>query len=422
MSIVVVGVNHKTAPVHLREKAYVAVDKLSFYLQDLLAQRCAQEAVLLSTCNRSELYCATNDVKAAIGWFGAQSALTRQELDKAMYVYRDEEAISHMMCVACGLDSMVLGEPQILGQFKEAFSESCAASAVGSVFHRLFRQIFALAKEIRTTTALGACPVSVASAAVQFAKQQVTHFAQAKIALVGAGETAQLVLRYVHNHVKAPISLINRTHKRGLHLVHEVGGNMFGLEGLVPALAHADVVFSATGSAEPIIRYDMMLQALSKRPERPILLIDIAVPRDIEPAVGQLKQVKLYCIDHLRTIIEQNRKGREHAAYQAQEMIRKKSAEVFAELASIDHVAHTIRAYRGQVEDICRNELAKAKQQLGQGADPAHVLDAFAAAYTNKLLHTPSTQLRQAGFEGRLELLKVAKKLFALPDVETEHP
>ena len=186
MSIFVVGINHKTAPVTLREKVYFAFDKLSLYLQDLLSRGITQEAVLLSTCNRSELYCDSHDIGALRDWFCDQTAIPRKELESAIYVYRNEEAVAHIMHVACGLDSMILGEPEILGQMKEAFSESCSANAVGASFHQLFQQVFSIAKEIRTTTAIGACPVSVASAAVHFAKQQVSSFANANVVVIGA--------------------------------------------------------------------------------------------------------------------------------------------------------------------------------------------------------------------------------------------
>ncbi|RDI48604.1 glutamyl-tRNA reductase [Aquicella lusitana] len=420
MSIFAIGINHKTAPITLREKVYFAQDLLSLYLQDLLNRGYAQEAVLLSTCNRSELYCCADDIHAVHDWFCAQTSLSREALAPAIYTYRDEEAIAHIMQVACGLDSMVLGEPQILGQMKEAFSESCAASAVSTAFHALFQQVFAVAKEIRTTTAIGACPVSVASAAVYFARQRLVEFAQANVVLIGAGDTTELLIRYLQPLLSKPVTLVNRSTEKAASLAETVGGHVYGLEELSTALAQADIVFSATGSAQPIVKKEMMAEATRMRQEKPTILIDIAVPRDIEPAVADLENVELYCIDDLKAIIEKNRQGREHAAEKAREMIRKKSIEFLTELRSLDKVAHTIRAYRGQIEDICHAELTKARQQLRLGSDPAEVLDAFARAFIKKLLHTPSVQLRQAGAEGRYDLLRFAKQLFAIPDPETE--
>lgn len=420
MSIFVVGINHKTASVTLREKAYFALDKLSLYVQDVLHRGHAREAVLLSTCNRSELYAEGDDLNRLREWFAAQTTLTPTELEASLYMYSDAEALEHIMQVASGLDSMVLGESQILGQMKEAFSESCAAGAIAALFHRLFQQVFAVAKEIRTTTAIGACPVSVASAAFHFTKERQVDFREAKVVLIGAGDTSELLLRYLSAHLKNPITLVNRSMEKAQALAHAFDARFMQWDELKTALTQADIVFSATGSALPIVTKAMMKDIMQARAQKPILLMDIAVPRDIEETVAELDKVALYCIDDLKAIIEKNRQGREHAAEKAREMISQKSRELMAECLSMDKVAHTIKAYRSQVEEICHAELRKAKEQLRQGANPAQVLEAFASAFTKKLLHTPSVQLRQAGVEGRHEFLHFAKQLFAIPDAEKE--
>ncbi len=339
-------------------------------------------------------------------------------LEGALYIYRDEEAVAHIMQVACGLDSMVLGEPQILGQIKEAFSESCTAGAAGAFFHPLFQHVFSIAKEIRTTTAIGACPVSVASTAVHFAKQEIPIFSDANVVLIGAGDTTELLVRYLKSHLNKSITLVNRSLEKAISLMGDGVGSVYNLEHLQTALVNADVVFSATGSVTPIVSRDIVARAMRERQNKPLLLIDIAVPRDIEATVAELPGVKLYCIDDLKTDIEKNQQGREHAADKAREMIAIKSVEFMTEIHSLDKVTHTIRAYRTQMEEICQAELLKAKHQLQQGADPATVLDVFAYAFTQKLLHVPSVQLRQAGVEGRVELLRLAKQLFAIPDIE----
>lgn len=413
MSIYVIGINHKTASIALRERAYFASDKLALYLQDLLNRGLAQEAVLLSTCNRSELYCDAPSLEALKDWFCRQTSLTHLEADSALYVYKDKEAIAHMMRVACGLDSMILGEPQILGQMKAAFSESCTAGAIEASFHRLFQQIFTVAKEIRTSTAIGACPVSVASAAFHFAKKHFPDFTHANVLLIGAGETNEIIVRYLRSHLTKPISLVNRCTEKAARLAS--GGRVYSLDELQRALSHADIVFSATGSATPIVQRGLMSKIMQNR-GTPMMIIDVAVPRDIEPAVGELSRVMLYCIDDLKAIIEQNRQGREHAAVKARELIRERSVELLQQHQSVDRVAHTIRAYRNRIEEMCHNELIKAKQQLNKGEAPTMVLDAFAHAFTKKLLHAPSVQLRQAGAHGQTELLRLAKQLFAIPD------
>ncbi len=416
MSIFVVGINHKTAPVALREKVYFALDRLPLYLQDLLGQELTQEAVLLSTCNRSELYCFAHDIAAIREWFCNQTSLSRQELESAIYIYRNEQAVTHIMEVACGLDSMILGEPQILGQLKQAFSESCSANAVGALFHQLFQQVFAVAKEVRTSTAIGACPVSVASAAVHFAKQQLPAFHQAKVALIGAGDTAELMVRYLNSHLANPLLLVNRNIGKAAALAGEYGANVYSLDDLPLVLQQADIVFSATGSLTPIVTAAMMNAVMQERTAKPLMMVDIAVPRDIAADVAEIAGVSLFCIDHLKCIIEQNRQGREHAAEKAREMIREQSQLLIAEMNAFDKVGHTIRAYRGLIEELCQAELLKAKHQLRTGVDAQQVLETFAYTFTNKLLHTPSVQLRQAGVEGRFELLSFAKQLFAIPD------
>jgi len=342
MSIFVIGINHKTAPVTVREKIYFSLDKLALYLRDLLNRAHVHEAVLISTCNRSELYCEADDINSVRDWFCAQA--TKSEIEPALYIYRDEDAVAHIMQVACGLDSMVLGEPQILGQMKEAFSESCAAGAVGALFHRLFQQIFTIAKDIRTTTMIGACPVSVASASVQFASQQAVDFAQANVVLIGAGDTTELLIRYLKSYLSRPVTLVNRTTERAMALVEQFGGHVYELNRLASALATADIVFSSTGSAVPLVTKKLVLEAMQMRQDKPLMLIDLAVPRDVAPDVAELPGVKLFCIDDLKSIIERNRQGREHAADKAQEMIRTKSAEFVQELKSFDKVANTIRA------------------------------------------------------------------------------
>lgn len=420
MSIYVIGINHKTAPVTVREKVYFAVDKLSLYLQDLLKGNYAHEAVLISTCNRSELYCEAEDLNAIRDWFCAQTTVSRQDLEPILYILKDEDAVAHIMQVACGLDSMVLGEPQILGQMKEAFSESCAADTIGPLFHKLFQQIFSVAKEIRTVTAIGACPVSVATAAVHFAKTQFAAFADAKVVFIGAGDTTELLLLYLKACLRNPITIVNRSVENAQTLAAEHGAKVYGLDQLAVAIADADIVFSATGSALPILQKATVAQAMQERSDRSMMLIDIAVPRDIDPAVAEVANVKLFCIDDLKAIIEKHKQGREHAADKAREMIKKRSLMIVAELKSFDKVAHTIRAYRGVIEEICQAELLKAKQQLHQGMDAHQVIEMFARAFTQKLLHEPSVQLRQAGAEGRFEVLRLAKQLFALPDLEIE--
>jgi len=420
MSIIVCGINHKTAPIALRERVVFPVEKLPLYLSDLLAQENISEAVIVSTCNRSELYCETNDVARMREWFARQHQLTSEELAPYFYVYHNQQAIEHIMRVACGMDSLVLGETQILGQMKNAFSESCAAGVVGPLFNRLFQQVFAVAKEVRTNTSIGACPVSVASAAVALAKQLLPQLCSATVLAIGAGDTMNLVLRHLRAQSSCNLIIANRCLENAKALAALHSAELIPCTELEEALQKVDMVISATGSATPIITKAMMQNVIPKRQHPALTLIDLAVPRDVEASTSDFAAISLYCIDDLKSIIQHNLRGREHAAEKAQEVIHARSTDFIAWLRSYDKVASTIRAFRSQIEDICCGELAKANRQLQRGDDPVQVLAAFSTAFTNKLLHTPSVQLRQAGLEGRFDIVQLAQQLFAIPQTVSE--
>ncbi|MBV8801372.1 MAG: glutamyl-tRNA reductase [Gammaproteobacteria bacterium] len=412
MPILVCGIHHKTAPISLREKVVFSQEKLSIYLQDLVTQENIQEAVILSTCNRSELYCNTDDMDKMTAWFCRQHQISKAELLPFMYFHQETAAIEHIMQVACGLDSMVLGESQILGQMKAAYSESCAADAIGPTFNRLFQQVFAVAKEVRNSTAIGACPMSVSSAAVHFAKQVYQgEFNQATILLIGAGPTIDLAWRHLKTTEPQSVLIVNRSKKNAEMLAQKYAGDVVCFSKITNALSEADIVIAATGSALPIISKSMIAERT-----KPLHIIDIAVPRDIEPNVLECDFVHLYSIDDLKPSIQFHLDGREHSAKKAREMIKQKSQDFITWLHSLDMMSLTIRAYREKVEDLCHAELAKAMQQLNRGDDPVQVLASFAHALTNKLLHTPSVQLREAAFAGRLDLLQLARQLFAIPE------
>lgn len=402
----------------MREKVVFSLEKLPLYLADLLALENIQEAVILSTCNRSELYCDVDDAEKALNWFCRQHQLTRDELQPFLYVYQEQAAVEHMMHVACGIDSMVLGESQILGQMKNAFSESCAAGVVGPLFNRLFQQIFAVAKEVRTNTSIGACPVSVASAAVGLAKQITPDLNT--VLVVGAGDTVDLLLRYLKAQNPKRIMIVNRSIENAEMLAKKHAIESMDFSALHEALAVADIVISATGSALPIINKSMMQSVMSQRQDAAITMLDIAVPRDVDVTVGEIASVRLYCIDDLKSIIQHNLRGREHAAEKAREVILQKTLDFMTWQKSLDLVAVTIKAYRSQVEDLCQAELSKATKQLQRGDDPLQVMSLFAYSFMNKLLHTPSVQLRQAGVEGRFDILQLAQQLFAIPQSESE--
>lgn len=420
MSIIVCGINHKTASVSLREKVFFAPEKLSLYLQDLLNNGIATEAVLLSTCNRSEIYCETEDQQKVAEWFCA----FQPEIRHVLYCYRAQAAVEHLMKVACGLDSMIVGEPEILGQVKAAFSESCSVGAIGNSFHRLFQQVFAMAKEVRSTTTIGACPVSIASTTISLAKS-VFAFTDAKVVLLGAGDMIELVLRYLQITPTRQTWIINRQVEKAERLAAIYGGKAGSLAALSSVLATANIMITATGSLEPLVTATFLQKVLAMR-EEPLYIFDIAVPRDVEEAAVLLPNVKLYCIDDLKTIIQKNQQSRLHAAEKAIEAIERKAQEFMTQLLSLTEVSDTIRIYRQQIEAICEEELNKALRQLIQQQEgPGQViaekiLRNFAYALTNKLLHAPSVKLRQAGSEGRLDILHLAKQLLTMPELDSK--
>lgn len=417
MPVIACGINFKTAPVALRERLVFEQDRLALYLQDLMSAGEVHEAVLLSTCNRSELYCDSRaDTADLLKWFASQHGLSPAELQDVMYFHQGMPAVEHIMRVACGLDSMVVGESQILGQMKAAFSESCAAGAVGPLFNRLFQQVFSVAKAVRTHTALGACPVSVSSAAVRFVSGTYAgRLSEAAVLTVGAGLTIELVLRHLAPLSPARILLANRNPDNAMALAAQYGARICEIAQLPRVLDAADIVITATGSPQPLITRQMLAGR-----SRPLLMVDIAVPRDVASEVADLPSVSLYSIDDLRSTLEQGLNTRQHAAEKAHAMITERSSQFIEWMNSVDLVTTTIRGFRLSMESLCSVELARAEKRLQRGDDPRQVMQGFARALLQKILHEPSVQLRQAGIEGRMEMLELARELFAIPEYQPE--
>ncbi|MDX1901959.1 MAG: glutamyl-tRNA reductase [Gammaproteobacteria bacterium] len=412
MPIIACGINHKSAPVALREKVVFPAEKLPLYLQDLAASQNIHEAVLLSTCNRSELYCNTDHPEQLFNWFCEQHAVDTALLKPVFYLHEGADAVQHIIEVACGLDSMVLGESQILGQLKTAFSESCATGMVGPLFNRLFQQVFSVAKEIRTNTAIGACPVSVSSAAVRFVREKYGQdIHKANVVLIGAGLTIDLVLRHLMPLAPKQVIVASRSDTSASLLAEKYQTHAIKLNQLKNVLPDVDIIISATGSTHPIVTADMVHHR-----NKSLFIVDIAVPRDVEPAVAELNDIAVYSIDDLYDIMQQNLTHREHAAEKAREVIVARTQDFIEWQQSIDLVTHTIRAWRAKMEMLCQTELSKSSQKLQRGDDPEVVMQAFARALMQKILHTPSVQLREAGFSGRTDLLQLAHELFALPE------
>ncbi len=415
MALLALGINHKTAPVEVRERVAFAPEKLSEAMRDACQQAGLHEVAILSTCNRTELYCATElpGTRALLEWLGRYHGLDAAELERCAYIHWDEEAVRHMMRVASGLDSLVLGEPQILGQLKSAYSVSQEAGLVGAELGRLFRQSFSVAKQVRTETAIGQNPVSVAYAAVSLAQHIFADLGESDALLIGAGETIELVARHLKQAGVRSITVANRTLSRALALAEEVEGKAIELSALPEALPGADILISSTASQLPILGKGAIETALKKRKHRPMFMVDIAVPRDIESQVGELDDVYLYTVDDLTEVIEENQRSRETAAAEAEQIIEAGAHAFFnqlRELAAVD----TLTALRRQGQAIAEHELARALHQLETGKSAEEVVRQLARGITNKMLHQPTVSLRKASAEGRSDLLALVHELYQL--------
>ncbi|MBB3835387.1 glutamyl-tRNA reductase [Xanthomonas arboricola] len=407
MTLWVLGLNHQTAPVDLRERAAFAGEALPRALESLRTLPQVREAALLSTCNRTELYAMADDAQTLAGWLDAHAP----GLSGYLYQHQDADAVRHLFRVATGLDSMVLGEPQILGQVKDAWAVARAHGALGSGLDRLFQQTFSVAKRARTDTRVGANPVSVASTAVRLAQESFARLNESTVLLVGAGETIELAAKHLSEGRVRRLLIANRTLAHAQTLASQHGGYALPLTDLERHLAEADVVFSATAAREPVVTRAQVEQALRARKRKPMLLFDLAVPRDIEASVAQLGDAYLYTVDDLERAVEDNRRSRREAADQAEAIIDLQVAR-YVETVQANARQAPLKRLRA-FGDSTRDELlAKARQQLSNGKPADEVLEQLAHALTNRLLHPPTAALRDAALNNDLELTSAADRLF----------
>jgi glutamyl-tRNA reductase len=427
MSLLVLGINHNTATVAVREKLAFAPE----HMQDALQQACNKaglaEVSILSTCNRTELYAvpetasplyqsAAEDektVEALTRWLCEYHQLDLAEVQDALYLHGNEQAVRHLMRVASGLDSMVLGEPQILGQIKSAYAVAQQAATLGTTLHRTFEEVFAVAKQVRTETAIGESPVSVAFAAVTLAQQIFTDIHKASALMIGAGRTIELVVQHLKEAGVANIVVANRTLTNARELSRKYGVKEVLLSDIPEVLVHTDIVVSSTASQLPILGKGAVERALKARRHKPIFMVDLAVPRDIEPEVAELEDVYLYSVDDLREVIDDSLKNRQQAALEA-ELIIDKGVEVFMRKQRGLGIVATLRNFREKAELQRDAELDKALKALERGDNPAEVVKELARLLTNKLIHSPSVQMKKASADGHHELIHLAEQLFEL--------
>ena len=416
MPLLAIGLNHQTAPLALRERVAMDAGQLPEALAGLCAVPGVEEAALLSTCNRTEIYVqvAEGQEQAVSHWLARHHGLPAESLQDYLYRHTDSEAVRHLFRVATGLDSMVLGEPQILGQVKTAYQQARASGSLQSGLDRLFQHAFAVAKRVRTDTQIGAHPVSVAFAAVRLAQQVFAELDRASVLLVGAGDTIELAARHLAEQGAAKLLFANRTLAHAQTLATRFGGFALPLSELPRHLPEADIVFSATAAREPVIARDTVKQALRARRQRPMLLMDLAVPRDIEVSVAELDDVYLYTVDDLDQVIEDGRRSRREAAEEAEAIIELQVEHFMAWWQAADR-HDVLKQLRQRAEAERDAALQRASEALAAGKPADAVLQQLAHGLTNKLLHAPSAALRGAALRGDLDLLRSAARLFGLP-------
>ena len=416
MPLRILGLNHNTASVEIREQVVFSGQEIGRALTRVRDIEGVDEAVLLSTCNRTEFYVMSDDggQRRLNDWLHDERNLD-PSFAQSIFSMQQDDAIRHIFRVACGLDSMVLGEPQILGQLKDAYREAQQSGTVGKQLSRLFQHTFSVAKKVRTDTKIGSSPVSVAYAAVSLAQQFFADFSRHTALLVGAGVTVELLARHLESHNIGRLFVANRDVERAGNLAHRFGGFALPLSELDGTLQEADILISSTASPEPVITLDQVKSALKARRRRPMFAVDIAVPRDIDAAVGKLDDVYLYTIDDLDRVILEGQNNREAAAVDANRILDEEIGR-YLTIERAKRAAPLITTLRDQAESMRGEVLAQARRRLGQGADSNEVLEYATSALMKKLLHNPSVRIREASEAADEKTIEAARALFGVDD------
>lgn len=414
MHFIACGVNHQTAAIALREQAALSREHAATTLQSLLQARIADEAMILSTCNRTDVYSYTADPQRLMTWLAQQPRIGTVVGSPHWYCYQGQQAAGHVMRVASGLDSKILGEPQVFGQLKQAFALAQQVGAIGGYLQRLVQRVFAVSKHVRSASGIGVAPVTLAYAVITLAKRIFADLTKCRVLLIGGGQIMELMALHLADQGIKRLVVANRSLNKAQHLASPFHGVAIGLADIPLYLAEADIVIAATNSFAPLLTHATVTQTLracSKR--RAVLMVDLGVPRDIDPEVGALEDVYLYNIDQIGSMISENLRTRYGAAQQAEAMIELQARFFMRQLQELDAV-DTICAYRDRAEQLRNAELSDAVHALQTGKAPQAVLTELAHALTNKLLHHPTVQLRQAAFDGDKDTLIAARKLFNL--------
>jgi glutamyl-tRNA reductase len=415
MSLFALGLNHTTAPLAVRERVAFAPDALGDALRNLTRARTVREAAILSTCNRTEVYFHGGDPTQVAEWLTATHDLPRDVLAPHLYTLPDDKAVSHAFRVASGLDSMVIGEPQILGQMKHAVRSAEAAGSLGLVLNRLFQRTFAVAKDVRTQTDIGSASISMAAAAVKLAERIFPSLAEQRLLLIGAGEMIELAATHFAARGPASITVANRTLERGNKLADRFGASAMTLNELPERLPQFDIIVTCTASTLPILGKGMIERVVKQRRHAPVFIVDLAVPRDVEPEVGALDDVFLYSVDDLAAIVRDNLTIRRESMQQAEAMIAEQTAH-FLRWLDGRAVVPTIAALHGHHDALREAEVERARRMLAAGSTPEAALEALARGLTSKLLHGPLAALNQAGDAERTELIALFQRIYKLPE------
>ncbi len=418
MSVTIFGINHKTAPISVREKVAFAPDKISAALESIQNDTDLEEVVIISTCNRMEIVYKGDNSSKLVKWLSSHHQITSKEITDHSYSHTGEEAVAHLMSVASGLDSMVLGEPQILGQVKDAFGYASNAGTVDQYLNRLFQQTFSLAKQVRTNTQIGESAVSVAYAAVTLSKQIFSDFDRVNVLFIGAGETIELAAKHLVRQGVKQINVANRTVERAELLASQFGGTAHSLSSLPELVVEADIIISSTASPVPIIGKGLVEKAMVSRRYRSMFMVDLAVPRDIEPEVSELDNVYLYTVDDMQGVVQENLKVREEAAREAKEIVEVHTEKYFTWLKSLSSVS-VLKEFRSQVEEMKTEEIQRALTKLDMmksenTQQTKEIMTELANRLSQKFMHRPSKAIRRAGENNETNTLEILVNAFDL--------
>jgi glutamyl-tRNA reductase len=415
MSLYALGLNHQTAPLAVREQVAFTPEALVHALRDLLTRPRVKEAAILSTCNRTELYVHGTEPQPVVRWLEDFHRVPKDSLTPYIYTLPRDQAVAHAFRVASGLDSMVLGEPQILGQMKQAVRHAESAGSLGLVLNRLFQRTFAVAKDVRTQTEIGSASISMAAASVKLAERIFPAISDQRLLLIGAGEMIDLTATHFAAREPKSIAIANRTLERGKQLAERFHAEAITLNEMPERLPEFDIIVTCTASTLPILGKGLLERAVKARRHAPIFIVDLAVPRDVEPEAAELDDVFLYTVDDLSNIVKDNLQIRKEAVAQAEEMIATHAGSFLRWLEGRT-VVPTITALHGHHDRLRAGELERARKMLASGTPPEQVLDLLARGLTNKFLHAPTQALNQAGDAERAELVAMFEKIYQIPD------